>query len=336
LIATGRIVSLQVLRFVAATGVITLHAWQILGNPILTHLGLIGEFGPAGVDLFFVLSGFIITSVSVGKTPGDFFKRRLTRILPLYWIMTGVMMVIQIVAGTFDPHRILASFLLVPFLGHDLYITIGWTLCFELLFYTCFALVLLKPKQLALLAIGLYLAAAVGRELYGNALLQFVGNPLILEFLIGCLIATLPRSEPLAWLSATCALAWGVMIVATGYEAGAHQPVMSGDAVWLRILMWGVPAFLLVYFAVQIRLTGKIWNAFSYLGDASYSAYLAHEIVLIVFVLFHDIAPPKVTTALAIISCWCVAVVVHEYLEKPLLRFFRPSTAEPTKEFVSA
>jgi exopolysaccharide production protein ExoZ len=335
-IAAGRIVSLQVLRFVAATGVIALHAWQILGKTDATHLGLIGEFGPAGVDLFFVLSGFIITSVSVGKTPGDFLKRRLTRILPLYWVMTAMMMAILFVSGIFDPHRMLASFLFVPTLGYSPYITTGWTLCFEVLFYFCFVLVLFSPKRLAPLAIGLYLAAAVGREFFGGPLLQFVGNPLILEFLAGCLIAMLPRSRTMAWLSAICAIAWGAMIIATGYEAGAHQPVLSGDTVWFRILMWGVLAFLLIYSAVHVRLTGSIWNAFSYLGDASYSAYLAHEIVLIVFFMFHDIAPPKVTASLAIISCWCIAILVHEGLEKPLLKLIRPTTAAPIKEFLNA
>jgi exopolysaccharide production protein ExoZ len=335
-VAGDRIVSLQVLRFAAATGVIALHAWQILGKTDPRHLGLIGEFGPAGVDMFFVLSGFIITSVSRGKTAIDFLRRRLTRVLPLYWFLTAVMMIIQLAAGTFDPHRVLASFLFVPTLGNGPYILTGWTLCFEILFYLCFAITLLRPKLLVPLAIALYVTAAAARELYGGALLQFVGNPLILEFLGGCLIAMLPRSRTLMWLSATCAIAWSIIIIANGYEAGAYQPVYSGDAVWLRVLMWGTPAFLLVYFLTQVRLTGGAWKRLSYLGDASYSAYLVHDFILILLVMVSGIAPPGVATLLAIIFCWWIAVLVHEGVEKPLLKIFRSSKAAPVREFLSA
>jgi exopolysaccharide production protein ExoZ len=334
--AGERIVSLQVLRFVAATGVIVLHAWQILGNSDAKHLGLIGEFGPAGVDMFFVLSGFIITSVSRGKTPLDFLRRRLARVLPLYWFLTAVIMSIQIARGAFDPRRMIAAFLFVPTLGYAPYITTGWTLCFEMLFYVSFALTLYRPKLLMPVAIALYLAAAAGREIRGGPLLQFVGNPLILEFLGGCLIATLPKSRILAWLSAICAIVWAVVIIVSDYEAGAYQPIYSGDAVWLRLFMWGTPAFLLVYFAAQIRLTGRIWNGLSYLGDASYCAYLVHDFILILLVLVRGIAPPAVVASLAIVFCWSIAVLVHEGLEKPLLKLFRPARAAPAKEFLVA
>jgi exopolysaccharide production protein ExoZ len=335
-LAGERIVSLQVLRFAAVTGVIALHAWQILGKTGPKHLGLIGEFGPAGVDMFFVLSGFIITSVSRGKSAGDFLRRRLTRILPLYWFLTVAMMIIQLAVGTFDPHRMLASFLFVPTLGNGPYILTGWTLCFEILFYLCFAFTLFRPKLMVPLVIALYLAAAAAREFYGGALLQFVGSPLILEFLGGCLIAILPRSRGLMWLSATCVIGWSIMIIAKGYEAGAYQPVYSGDAVWLRVFMWGTPAFLLVYFLVQVRLTGRAWKRLSYFGDASYSAYLVHDFILILLVMVSGIAPPGVATLLAIIFCWWIAVVVHEGIEKPLLKIFRSAKAAPMRAFLNA
>jgi exopolysaccharide production protein ExoZ len=335
-LARERIVSLQVLRFVAATGVILLHAWEILGRTYPVHFGLIAEFGPAGVDMFFVLSGFIITSVSRGKTPLDFLGRRFARVVPLYWLLTAVMMVLQFETGKFDAHRMLPAFLFVPTLGYPPYITTGWTLCFEILFYVCFAFTLLRPKLLMPLAFLLYLAMAAGREFIGGPFLQFAGNPLILEFFGGCLIAILPKSRVLALLSAGCAFAWAIMIIVTDYEAGAYQPVYSGDAVWLRVFMWGTPAFLLVYFAAQIRLTSRLWNGLSYLGDASYSAYLVHDFILILLVLVRGVASPIVAVPLAIVFCWLIAVLVHEGLEKPLLKLFRPARAAPAKEFLTA
>lgn len=169
-----------------------------------------------------------------------------------------------------------------------------------------------------------------------GALLQFVGSPLILEFLGGCLIAILPRSRTMAWLSAIFAIAWGTMIIATRYESVAYQPALAGDDLWLRVFMWGVPAFLLIYSAVQLRLTGRIWNAFSYLGDTSYFAYLAQDFILILLVMLRGITPPNVTASLAIIFCWWIAVRVHEGLEKPLLKLFRPRRVAPVREFLGA
>ncbi len=289
----------------------------------MAHLGVIGEFGPAGVDLFFVISGFIITSVSTGATAAEFLARRLTRILPLYWLLTGAMMAIYMAVGEFDPHQMLASFLFVPTLNYSSYIISGWTLCFEILFYICFSAVLYSPKRGMPIAVGIYIAAVFGREVLGGPVLQFIGNPMILEFLAGCLIAVLPRSRTAALLSAASAVAWGVIIVATGYEAGAHQSPFSGDAIWFRVLMWGAPAAFLVYAAVQMRLAGRVCDVLAYLGDASFSAYLIHDFVRILLVLVHDLISPVIGVLLTIVVSWLLAVILYEGLERPLLKLFR-------------
>jgi peptidoglycan/LPS O-acetylase OafA/YrhL len=205
-----------------------------------------------------------------------------------------------------------------------------------MLFYICFALILFRPKLLLPLFIVFYLAAAAGREYFGGALLNFVGNPLILEFLGGCLIAILPRSRLMARLSAACAIAWGIMIIVTGYEAGAYEPSQWPDALWLRLFMWGTPAFLVIYSAVQVKLNSRVWSGLSYLGDASYSAYLAHDFILIFLAMIRGVASPLAATLLAIVFSWWIAVMVHEGIEKPLLKIFRTAKAPPVREFLSA
>src|SRR5262249_29300508 len=152
-------------------------------------------------------------------------------------------MALELAAGRFDPGRMLVSLLLVPNTQYSLYLVTSWTLCFEILFYACFALVLAAPRRLAPVAIGTYALAMAGREFFGGPVLGFLGNPLILEFLAGCIIVVLPKSRLTAGLSLTGMLIGYAAILITGYEAGAHQSVMEGDAIWVRLVMWGIPSF---------------------------------------------------------------------------------------------
>lgn len=332
--ASERIVSLQILRFAAATGVMALHVSQTVGaQPSSIGANLINSFGPLGVDVFFVLSGFIIATASAGKRPGEFLKRRFTRILPLYWILTAVMMGLYAVGHVFDPHRLIPSFLFIPTLGYRPFLQAGWTLCFEVLFYAAFAAVLLEPRKGVIAALGTYTIAALGREAVGGPALQFIGNPLIVEFLAGCLIAVLPRSRVFGWASLAGALAGFLVIAVLHYDPGAPEAVLTGNAGWKRILIYGVPSALLIYAAVQATLGGMFCNALAYLGDASYSAYLTHEIALICLIWMKGLLSPAVAAPLMLVACWILAVVVHERLEKPLLSYFRrsrPSTPIPS------
>lgn len=317
--APGRILSLQVLRFAAASCVVALHVWQMVsGTPNGQDVGVVGTFGPFGVDVFFVLSGFIIATTAPGRPGGLFLKQRLIRIVPLYWLLTLVMMALLARAGMLTARPLLASALFIPTLHAEPYIVVGWTLCYEMLFYGAVAAALLRPRWGWIAMLGLYVAASLARPLVGGPWLQFIGSPLIAEFLAGVLIARAPRSAFAAALAGAAGVTALAVLALSGYQGVATAPAFAGSGDWRRVLVYGCPAALLVYSAIHLDLRGRLWRALAYLGDASYAAYLVHVLVLVLIpaaLIGHAQAPAAV---LLFGLSWLAAVGLHEGLEKPM------------------
>ncbi|WP_313159776.1 acyltransferase family protein, partial [Mixta calida] len=141
------IISVQLLRALAAIMVvmhhITIKAGQYHNNALSGFH--IGEFG---VDLFFIISGYIMCYTTEGKkiVPWVFIQRRIKRIIPLYWVMTAIALAVYLVAPAMvnasgGETSILASWTLFP-LGKKLLVNNGWTLSYEFLFYLTFAVCL--------------------------------------------------------------------------------------------------------------------------------------------------------------------------------------------------
>jgi exopolysaccharide production protein ExoZ len=263
--------SIQVLRALAACSVVVLHSYLRSGDFHPNEIRL----GAAGVDLFFVISGFIMANVSVGRTWRQFLADRLWRIYPMWWI-AAIPWLFAMDRGT---HSLLASVTLWPIFGPAFaYPTplLGWTLCFEMLFYAAMGLALAtRPAvPLAMLAITLVLAQTTN-----IALFAFTGNPLILEFLAGVVVAKLPRDERLG-LPLLAVAAVGLVLAPLGFFTLhiADNPQMAAA----RALFWGGPAAIAVYACLCLdkRFAGRRWNLPVLLGDASYSIYLFHLTVI--------------------------------------------------------
>lgn len=277
-------VSIQYLRAIAALGVVIVHASPI-GQTIL--------IGNAGVDIFFVISGFLMWTITDirPQSPFNFILHRLVRIAPLYWFVTSLLLVGAMVMPSafpnlkFDLSYALGSYLFVPMRPPGSsetdpiwpVLVQGWTLNYEVLFYALFALCLpLRPRE-RLLALGVGLIGAVINGLsYGgsNPILMSWSDPLMLEFLTGVLIAVLVRrgvgvSRQIGWILVTASL---LLLVA--FEVS--------EITTERVIAWGVPAALLVWGAVVLERTGPVidWPWLRLIGDSSYSLYLTHGLAL--------------------------------------------------------
>ena len=319
-----RLYGLQYLRGLAACAVVAYHAADRAQRPFTV--------GEAGVDLFFVLSGFLMWAITdADSRPGRFLADRAKRIVPIYWIVTSVMLA-GALAGLFPAVRlsvahVVTSYAFLPSVSPSNgqiwpLLVPGWTLNYEVGFYLLFGAALCLPRavQLGMLTAVLIALAAihplVGRD---QAALYFYSDPHILEFLGGLWLAQLWRSPAFGHAATR-----GVLIATTVALCGL---ALALPAEWPKALRYGLPALSAVATILAFeRRPGGIAElpALRLLGDASYSIYLWHTLALAV--------TAKVATTLHIADA--VAIPLHMVagigigligyagLEKPVMRYF--------------
>jgi exopolysaccharide production protein ExoZ len=202
-----RLVSIQVCRGLAAIFVVLAHLHNVELKYFRTNIMGVFQYGVLGVDLFFVISGIVISAVTVGKFSNrgyakTFLYHRLARIYPVYWVYSVIVLVaflynpLWINAGSGHRANILASFLLIP-TNLSMLVMQGWTLSYELYFYFIFFLLLLlvpernAPFFLALWGVSISIASLI--LVPAQPVLGLITSPSGLEFLAGCVIFHLYR-----------------------------------------------------------------------------------------------------------------------------------------------
>ena len=284
--STSKIVSIQALRALAALGVVWFHASSLLAARTAMTLSW-SKLGSAGVDLFFIVSGFIMwkTAIDRDERVRDFALKRIMRIVPLYWLTTALVLTITLLVpglmhnASHDLGHFVASFFFIawphPALPGHFWppVVPGWTLNYEALFYGVVAISLALRKKwrlpfCAALLVGLSLCHPLVRP---EQTLAFYTDPILLEFLFGLILgATRVQLNPA--LALTAVICGAGLFLAVG-------PWATDDN---RTLMWGVPLTLLALGvikapAIVFSTSERVWVA---LGDASYSLYLTQFLVL--------------------------------------------------------
>ncbi len=306
--------------------------------------GLAWPNGSAGVDLFFVISGFVMFTSSrrLATRPDGwrvFLQRRLERIVPLYWLLTAAKALITLAAPGLAPTtrptawNLAASFLFIP--ARDAagivrpVLPVGWTLTYEMLFYALFAASLaLRRSPLAillpvLLPLGL---AGFWRAPDWPAILS-LANGLVLELCAGVALAqTMAAFRHPNQRTATCMLALGLALLLLVPSAGP----------W-RFLAWGAPALLVVAATVALeqRLAASLPALLLELGDASYAIYLSH--VFVIPVLAHALArlplPPALATPAlllaSLVACSAAGLALDRFVDAPLQTRLRRNPHPP-------
>ena len=315
---------IQYLRAVAALGVVLFHAAE--------RTGMHFSIGAAGVDVFFVISGFIMWVIASDREPSPvtFLRDRVERIAPLYWIATGVMVVGALV-HLFPNLRltgwsVLSSFAFIPSRSPstgDVWPVLvqGWTLNYEMFFYVLFAgtLVLPAKRRFAAMAALLLALVATGWALNPESpAFKTWTDPLLLEFLIGMgigkawLKGAIP--PPMVGLVLTAVAVAGFAFVGTtgiGFTSFILGPLAA-------VLVVAVLAFEKQTKVRQLPLT-------SYLGDSSYSIYLWHTMAISVVAKAALVLslPAPLAFAVAVVSGVMIGAAAHEMLEKPIATFLK-------------
>lgn len=331
------LLSIQYARGVAAVGVLLFHSFndaQATGYP--------EQVLQAGVDLFFVISGFImwVTTQRSSIGPKRFLGKRVRRVVPLYWLFSGVAVLVagaapQLGKTTSLQHAV-ASFLFLPAVRPsngqvEPVLAPGWTLNHEMLFYLIFAVALtLSSRRLRLgVVIGVNVALSIlGWLTHGPLILSFYTNPIILEFVFGVIVGWVYTSGYTMSRRVSTALVSVGGLVMVGCAAAWGQTTI------LRVIMWGIPAAVIVLALALTENAAPVARrrAWAFVGDGSYSIYLVHGIVLSALLsLVNHVAAPKILmivvgTPLALIITLCA----YQYIERPITRYLsgrRPAGA---------
>lgn len=336
-----RIESIQALRAVAAIAVLLFHL-RFVEIKYLSGAALLKDFAryaDAGVDLFFVVSGFVMATVAARSTSGlasagRFLRARAWRILPMYWIFTTLTLVLTLlvpamVNSSYGGQSVVSSYLLLPHEQLPL-LAVGWTLIHEAYFYVAFAaaLALLPGRSYSRYLIGWAWLVGAGYLLTddpGSPWRSLTTNPLTLEFIAGALLGLHWRRIPVGWGGLIAAA--GITTMALSVFALAWSEVGTPGPL-LRALCFGVPALLLVAGAVLLEVNDrlKVPEWMKALGDASYSLYLSHVFVISLvgrawgqLSLGNGWINHMVFVACAILAACVVGWCVHISIERPLL-----------------
>jgi exopolysaccharide production protein ExoZ len=328
-------ISIQYLRGLAAMLVLVTHVAEgAIGDT--AHVSHPFAVGASGVDIFFVISGFIMWS-STAQRPNDvlaFWTARAVRIVPLYWIYTFLSLIWYVynheIPATFRYSEIVRSLLFVPFTnsinGTSVPILgVGWTLNYEALFYLVFGLGLLvgRPAWRFAGICGVLVLLCLCRPFVNtdNAFAFRFTSPLFLEFGAGMAIAILLSSRRFRippWAGAALALAGAVCLV---FAADRVPPAP-------RTIVFGIPAALVVLGVVVLDpvLDSRRFPPLKLLGDASYSIYLSHGLVLSILVPALAGSAPMPAGGIATVIAVTTGGGVLSYwlLERPLLGWMRP------------
>jgi exopolysaccharide production protein ExoZ len=278
---SSSLISIQALRAVAALLVFWGHAINAVNLEVAAEFPPF--YGQFGVDLFFVISGFVMVYSSerlFGKpgAPLTFFARRVARIVPLYWAATAVL--VWFVVPFASTKAVLGSLLFLPHIPAEApLLFVGWTLVFEMFFYTVFAVALFAKRRLTVVAgvsvfmVAFTLIVSPDPGLWAHppaaSGIAYLAHPVILEFVFGMLIALAYRAGARLppWVTI------GLIVAGVGWLA-ATIPALA------RPYSAGIAAALIVaglsLSSMSSPKASPVVRGVVFLGDISYALYCTH------------------------------------------------------------
>ncbi|UQY42486.1 acyltransferase family protein [Mixta hanseatica] len=337
------LISVQTLRALAALMVVMQH---IADKAEQYRNDALNDFhiGSFGVDLFFIISGYIMCHATSQKRVSctRFIANRIKRIIPLYWIVTAAALVVYLVAPSMvnasgGETSIFSSWTLIP-TGNKLLVQNGWTLSYELVFYLIFALFLLTSalrKQIVFSSLALTIMVLLGLYFQPQQpTLKFLTDKIFAEFILGMLAFIFLRRVPLSSALSLLLLAVGVVLLILQNHYGVYASSAG------RVLSAGVPMLLIFIGSVGLEsvignsvFPGK--NGAILLGNASYSLYLIHPFILSPGALIlHKLQLAQnqpLFVLLLLVSALIAGVLTWRLIEQPINACFTQKKLTATK-----
>ncbi|BCG64450.1 MAG: exopolysaccharide production protein ExoZ [Methyloprofundus sp.] len=340
-----KIQNIQALRGIAVLSV-TLYHLSIIEQKYggsISILPKLLQFGMFGVDLFFIISGFVMITITRGKFQNQqqalkFIYHRIARIYPSYWVYSLLVLGVFLIQPTWvnstqeNQVDIMASFLLVPANTLPL-VMVGWTLIHEMYFYLIFFILLLISAEKNIMATLIIWTAIViilnTFVLLNNPVFKIISHPLTIEFIAGCIFAVVFYQKnirfrvPILLVMAALTLALSIY----GFYLYQNITEQIDPTNWWRVLVFGTPALLIVFCFIYAEKSGYILpSALIKIGDASYSIYLSHILTLSatgrVWAMFatDSISDNIIMLPVLLIIVLIVGIISYHLIEKPLLK----------------
>ena len=310
--------NLQLLRAFAAINVVYLHV--LLGSQSYDKptsiFPYVGHWGANGVDIFFVISGFVMiyTQTVNPKTTFNFYKSRILRIVPIYWLITSFIIIIYFLFSglfksfTIDIKSSVSSFLFISQLLNNSYpiINLGWTLEWEMLFYLIFGIALYFKtlnKIIFFIFFTMIIIFLITKKLF------------FFEFFLGVIIGYYyNKFNKVDNNLALIFLITGILTLLMSINP--NSKILNFD----RFIIWGLPSAFIVFGAIYFK---QIKNKFLlYLGDASYSIYLVQILTIPGFYKLITYLDVKISNNFLSIICLISSVafgcIFHTYIEKKI------------------
>lgn len=332
-----RLVGVQYLRGIAAALVVIDHAegmaridkyfGTLAWNGVLTK-------GAIGVDLFFVISGFIIAYVALEKNTVmprinivRFLKKRAVRILPFMWLcIIGYATLRYMGRGAFEPLPYLRAMVLWP-VG-DITPNLIWTLRHEMLFYIVFGVsILIQGRPVKWLLLFYFLSPllywegdaylAGGAKLWGDFFFSRTHLLFGCGYILGICYLRFPQFRELKLFHH-----WVIVVVPAPLLLLYANVFGDWTGTTVQVLLTGALCLLIVFCSLIVNARSSLF-VFEQLGNASYAVYLTHTAFLsAVLGVLHNVTPEinvKIAHALAVIIAIPAGCVVHFLIERPLL-----------------
>ncbi len=338
-----KIKNIQVLRGLAVLGVVCFHLFLVERkySGFETILPSVFQLGMMGVDLFFIISGFVMVMITIGKfqMPQQAFKflyQRAGRIYPLYWVYSILALTVFLIKPEWvnssqgNQVNIFASFLLLPSEKLPL-VQVAWTLIHEMYFYLVFFLIFMfLSEKLLVHAIFFWGACVILLNLYlqtDNPFFDLILHPLTIEFLAGCLLGVFYQKNKESHLTRPvlmiiAGIFFLVAIAGYFYYDNLTQTLPAG---WWRVGLYGLPCLVIVYCFIYAEKDGHHPPAYLVeIGNASYSIYLSHLFTInVVGRLWAMVTVPGwldniAEIMLALFLVLLVGFLSYYYIERPL------------------
>jgi len=330
--------SINLLRTLSCYAIAIFHVREFVNSHSDTvHLTFSAS---PGFHLFLAISGFILVYITrPSDTPLNFMMKRVVRIMPLYWAATTLALLLVMVRpwlfqdADISLPSVVSSYLLLPHydLGGDVQpiLFVGWTLGYIMLFYLLFSISLLVQERMQVpTAIALTLCVIAGAMLLPTgAYREFYGDPILLEFAMGCIIGLSMRQKAIqAFIKRTPM--WPIGLVGiVGFAVAMHFKLPS----WGRLAVYAVSSALVVFACAGQDLFRKpLQNDFlSMGGKVSYGIFLIHPLLMTAFgvVLFQLTSNDWLATILLFMTVLPLTTILayfsFRYFETPANTWLR-------------